>query len=240
MSKTAVVVLALDEYIIGAKTLFNSLRRLGNLPDKITPIVLGQTYCKFAEAVPITDDFSWIPTASIFSKTHNKYFGLTLPFDRIIMLDADTLCVGDCSSLWTDTFTYASMYAAPDTAAQHYYPSRIPELGLDASALFNSGVMIYNQLPTDLLDMIRTEKIISYDGGDQGYLNAYYQLAKPRQHVQLSSEYNQCVCDAHMPKTEIKRIVHFTGAPEMKPWRTNFGGSQQCWYDCWLDMWKTA
>lgn len=230
--QTAIVVLATDEkHLLGTEVLFHSLKKYGNFPPNITLIVMGQESCNFAEAVPITIDYSWIPSVNTYGHTRikqtiNKFFALTLPFDKIILLDADIMCVGDCSYLWfkeTDSF---SIYAAPDTASKLQYDL----MGLDGENIFSSGTSIHNRPnECDIVQQIKDGNCHSYDGGDQGYFNYYYQKIKPNQWGILPSEYNQCL-DKNMPQIEDKRLIHFTGA---KPWD---GCTDNSWYMQWHQL----
>jgi lipopolysaccharide biosynthesis glycosyltransferase len=243
--KAAIVVLSTGEYWRGAKVLFHTLRKYGNLPSSVTTIAMGMKECDFAEAVPITQDYSWVPVSQVnFPRVAEKLFALTLDYDRIIMLDADTICLGDCSLLWSDWLNPLPFYAVRDVASNIYYNQVVAEQGLDPNLLFNAGTMIFDtrKFPlSNFLLSVRNREIVSYDGGDQGYLNCWFQKTKTP-FGWLPLEYNACT-DSHYPRMEsgTEKIVHFTGA-NVKPWNTKIGESdrryplvvrwRQEWEDC--------
>lgn len=63
--------------------------------------------------------------------------------DRILYLDADTLCVGRMGALWSLDLAGASIAAAPEGEAQR----KAARIGRKGSAYFNAGVM--------LIDLVR-------------------------------------------------------------------------------------
>jgi hypothetical protein len=239
--KTAIVTMVIGEdFARGAEVLFHSLARCG-LPDSAERIVIGPDQCSFAKAVPITYDYSDIPVErrSQFIHNANKFFALTLPYDRIICVDSDMLCVGDCSYLWSDRLGRRPFYACRDTAAIHWHEESILRLQLAETLLFNCGVYVYHpaQLPRlhdDMLRLIRNGFLRSYSGGEQGYLNHYMQL----KHVEvgwLPAEYNYCM-DEHMtrvPELAIK-LLHFAGQYG-KPWNCSF--AKDDWRLPWITRW---
>lgn len=221
--KTAVVCLCTSGYSTGAKVLFRTLEKHGRLPDSVDRIALGVKQCSFAKAVPITKSYGWVKVCKKnFPKVADKFFALTLPYDRIILLDADMLCVGDCSHLWSGRIGKLPFYACRDYASEVYYGNNIKSIGLRTDLLFNAGVCIFqnNRMPLfykQFIQMIQQGKIRSYDGGDQGYLNHFFQLSK-YEIGYLPPEYNYCL-DPYMPKltNPSVRLIHFTGA-NAKPW----------------------
>ena len=58
--------------------------------------------------------------------------------DRILYLDADTLCVGRMDALWSLDLAGAALAAAPEGDAQQ----RAAQIGMKSSAYLNAGVML--------------------------------------------------------------------------------------------------
>jgi lipopolysaccharide biosynthesis glycosyltransferase len=218
--ETAIVILATGDYWKGAKVLIHTLRKYGNLPTYVTPIVLGIDKCYFARPASITEDYSGIKVAAgQFAQVAKKFFALTLPYDRIILMDADMLCVGDCSYLWSGVSGKLPFYACRDTASYIYYKKVIDEIGLNPNRVFNAGTMVF-QMPFDLkLFLLEASHGIlqAYDGGDQGYLNHYFQYHGIETGF-LPPEYNCCL-DVNMPQVpdHAKRLIHFCGG-NANPW----------------------
>jgi len=213
--KTAIVILALGDYWKGAKVMFHTLRKYGNLPDWVDTIALGHDR-------PLTMDWSDIPVHQTnFPKVAAKFEALTLGYDRTILLDADMLCLSDCSLLWSDELTLP-FYGVRDLATGVYYGPVLKKLGLNLALNFNGGTMVFNGFDLDGFLKAVSGGLQSYDGGDQGYLNAYFQLVRPDLKVgYLPTAYN-CVLDKNfeqVPDSE-KRIVHFTGS-NANPWDPN-------------------
>jgi hypothetical protein len=78
--------------------------------------------------------------------------------------------------------------------------------------------MVFNRFDLEeFLSSIIGGRLKSYDGGDQGYLNHWFQ-ATGQEVGWLPLEYNACT-DGHYPRMEpgTERLVHFTGA-NAKPW----------------------
>jgi lipopolysaccharide biosynthesis glycosyltransferase len=207
--------------------MFHGLATHG-LPDSVDRVVIGPHHCDFATAISITEDYSDVPVEqrSQFVNTASKLFAFTLKYDRIICIDSDILCVGDCSYLWSDRLGGLPFYAVRDTAAIHWHEEPIIRLRLQESLLFNCGVTIYHPalLPTlhdDILRWIRGGTLFSYDGSDQGYLNQYMQVIQ-HEIGWLPSEYNCCL-DEYMPRIppHAMRMVHFAGELG-KPWNSQF------------------
>jgi lipopolysaccharide biosynthesis glycosyltransferase len=239
--KTAVVTMVTgDEYLLGAEVLFHSLRCHG-MTAAVTPIIIGVDKCDFAEAVPIPTDYSFVPVESATQFVHNakKFFALTLPYDRIICIDSDMLCIGEPGYLWSDSFGSLPFYAVRDTAAIHHHPEVIRRLYLDQNRLFNCGLYVYHPalLPNmhdDLVELIRAGALRSYSGGEQGYLNHYMQYRNVEVGF-LPPEYNYCM-DEFMPRVPLDaiRILHFAG-DWGKPWNCQFGESD--WRSPWIARW---
>jgi alpha-N-acetylglucosamine transferase len=94
-------------------------------------------------------------------------------FDKVVLLDADTLVVRNID----DLFERPPLAAAPD----FLMPDR-----------FNSGVMVLRPSQTTFAAMVAAlDRTQSYDGGDQGFLNGFFDdwYASPVAH-RLPAGYN--------------------------------------------------
>lgn len=241
--RSAIAILCTNDYWKGAKVLFHMLRKYGHLPDTVAQIALGLSACDFAEPVPIAIDYTHIPVNHrYFAHVADKFFALTLEYDRIIVLDADMLCLGDCSYLWSERIGKLSFYACRDSAGVIYYPKVIERIGLNPDLMFHAGTMVFQRdrlgavFVNDLLAHIEGG-LQSYDGGDQGYLNAYFQLVRPDVEIgYLPREYNDCTDQYHpVLAPHLQRIVHLTG-PNMNPWNPQIGPTDHRWH--WIERWR--
>lgn len=214
--------------------LFHTLKKYGGLPDDVARVAMGVDHCDFADAVPTGEMYSWLPVCQRnFPAVGAKFHALTLPFDRVILLDSDMLCVGDCSLLWSRWLDSLPFWAVRDVASVVYYQDRLSQLCLNHSLLFNGGTMVFNlgshpRLASDILGDLREERDEAYDGGDQGYLNSWFQrTGMPFGFLPL--EYNACT-DGHFPRMEpgTERLVHFTGS-NVNPWSPKIGPSDRRW-----------
>lgn len=243
--RIALVVLCTGEYWKGAKVLFHTLRTYGQLPKEIDCIALGQEECNFANPWPISRSYRDIPVnLHYFAKVAAKFDALRLPYDRIILMDADMLCVGDCSLLWSDRIGELSFYAVRDVASAVYYRNEIQKIGLDPNRLFNAGTMIFQMkylqgFYDEIIRMISNNSLSSYDGGDQGYLNHYFQKTGLEIGF-LPLEYNACT-DVHWPRLslEFTRVVHFTGS-NINPWNPRVDEKDRRWglLQRWKEEWN--
>jgi len=240
--KTALAILATGDYAVGAEVMFHTLRRYGNLPDSVDCYAVGMDTCTFAQAYPLSVDYSWVRVSEThFSEVAKKFQALTLGVDRLILMDADMLCVGDCSYLWSGSIGRLPFYACRDTASVVYYDKIIRTIGLDSSRLFNAGTMVFDfrHLPStfhdDLLRDIADGVCLAYDGGDQGYLNHYFQLHRYETGV-LPVEYNESY-DVNMPGVpdHAKRVIHFTGG-NANPWSPRLKANDPRWR--WVTRWQ--
>ncbi len=141
---------------------------------------------------------------------------------RIVYFDCDTLGLGDLSMLWDlDQFADRALYAVRET----------PEMGPWGESLgkLNTGVMVVNAPLLDdrvhdaMLDLARSGH--SYDGGDQGVINAFLAAEAARYETgDLPEEYNVFVNDrigARWPRlAERAKLLHFVGP--VKPWSTTY------------------
>jgi glycogenin len=136
-------------------------------------------------------------------------------FEKIIYLDADLLIVQDLRHLFT-----------ADTGIIAAAPEMLPPDKLQ------SGLMVIRPDAELFLDMIKCVdgthltrgKLTSYDGGDQGFINAYFDdwYQRPASD-RLAYGYNTAQTLAHlyppawthMHRNADIRVVHFSGGAEM-------------------------
>lgn len=157
-----------------------------------------------------------------FGGTYTKLRAWELTeFDRVVLLDADTLVLRNVDEL----FERPAFAAAPD----FLLPDR-----------FNSGVMVLEpSIDTFRRMMAKLGTLESYDGGDQGFLNTFFHdwYAMPAAH-RLPCGYNlhQFIYQFMHGHPSLRatlehdaRIVHYT---VQKPWRSRLtlvGGSELWW-----------
>jgi len=235
--KTAVVTVATGDFIEGARVFYHSLERHG-LPDWIDRLIVGPEICDFATPVPMTTDYDWVSAPNLKNRESLKnFYSLTLDYDRVISVNADMLCVGDPSYLWSERIGSLSFYAVHDTAAQVYYADNLQRLGLDPLTVFNAGLYVYCRdaypnLHEDLMVSIRAGESETYEVGDQGYWNHFFSLRKV-EIGWLPTGLNYCL-DQHFPPpmSADRRIIHFCGP---KPWREK---RIQDWTLPYYEMWE--
>lgn len=239
--KTAIVTLATGEYWKGANVLFRSLERHG-LPDTVDRIVLSNDNVSpdFATRQQITQDYSRIKTKrGQFAKTANKFAAFLLPYDRIIILDSDIFCIQQCSFLWSENMNELPFYAVYDTAAIHYYPDEIRRQGLEENLIFNTGTMVFHpwlmpEMHSAIMKAIGEGWCESYDGGDQGYLNSFFQgVAQETGYLPGGYNYTPDRFMAKLPP-ESRYLYHFAGGRQ--PWEADMSGTPECME--YLQQWR--
>jgi alpha-N-acetylglucosamine transferase len=221
-----------DGYLPGVEALGKSLAVSGSKEAKVvlvTPDIgplsrarLAQQGWKVHAVDPVAS-----PTADrlLFSRFANVFTKLRawelVEFDRVVLLDADTLVLQNVD----DLFVRSAFAAAPD----FFLPDR-----------FNSGVMVIEPSRATFDRMMASLNVAgSYDGGDQGFLNTFYPdwYAMPVEH-RLPVGYNM----AHFIYQFLRghptlrgtlereaKIVHYM---VQKPWQATTiltGGSEAWW-----------
>jgi glycogenin len=170
------------------------------------------------------------PKEELFARFDNVFTKLRIwelvDFDRVVLLDADTLVLQNVD----DLFERPAFAAAPD----FFLPDH-----------FNSGVMVVAPSRKTFADM-RTALVThgSYDGGDQGFLNTFFPdwYAMPIQH-RLPVGYNmahfiyQFLRGHPALKAKLERetkIVHYM---VQKPWqaRLTMTGGSAAWWSTFVD-----
>jgi hypothetical protein len=234
--KIAVVVYATDDFVAGARVLVKTIRKYGNVPENVTFFVMGQDTCDFAETLP-APDYSWLPMLPRYTPMASRLHCLMMSqFDRVIVMGADMMCIGDCSLLWSDNLGPLSLYAAPD-CCQSYYVSQLAALDMDPAKLFGTDMAVYQNLPhTDFLEWVRSDERRTFVGTDAGYLNYYYQKVRPNDWGWLPAGYNYCLDDNMLP-VEDKVFIHFTEPLTNKPWKADRSDAKdsQPYYARWRE-----
>lgn len=234
----AIVVQATKSYLLGAETLFYSIKKYNKCANvdlvytTDEPIHSKAMEYLGAKNYLINNKYKNITKRDCFIETGKKLSSLELDYDRVIQIDADVLCVGDIGELFSSMFDDKDLFAAKDTA-RHYYSQQM-NFDLNMELNFNAGVIIFNRSflnkREEFLDLLQMNALYSYDGGDQGYLNYYCQKFNIPFGF-MDNKYNY-VLDPNMPcvnKREI-RIIHFTG---IKPWSDKRKDFYKEWYETW-------
>ena len=217
-----------SNYLPGALVLCSSLRKTGTkhaivllLCGDFSPQIIQVAHKHFdrvvvAPTIRSTDtanlDLLGRPELDItYSKLH-VFDPQILPFDRVCFLDADVLVLSPIDDIFG--------FLAPESVEF----GASPDIGWPDC--FNSGVFITKpskRLFNSLTDFSRTNA--SFDGGDQGLLNAFFNdwpTRTPTLAVRIPFIYNvtPTAFYSYMPafakyKAQIKTI-HFVG--KKKPW----------------------
>ena len=219
-----------DAYVPGLETLGRSLLETGTRIPRVALVTrdvspgarakLGAQGWRLREVEPIGNprgDVLLPRFANVFTKL--RVWELD-DYDKVVFLDADTIVLQNIDEL----FDRPSLAAAPD----FLLPDR-----------FNSGVMVVEPSSAMLAEMLaRLPELMSYDGGDQGFLNEFFDwYASPPEH-RLPAAYNthqfifQFIAAHHLLRERLLggiKIVHYT---VQKPWReVAIVGGSQLWWD---------
>lgn len=235
--KTAVVTLAYGEHLRGAEMLFHSLR-LHGMPADCDAIVLSPepVSIDFARNVVVSEaGFPYLPTQN----NYRKMAAYSLGYDRVLTIDSDVMCIGDCRMLWSDHLNSYPIYATRDYGATDRHLDGVRQFSLDPDLIFNAGVLVYNHwllpdLYRDFIDSSAAGLAQSYNNSDQGWLNCYCQ----QQRIPvgwLPPEYNFMLAGTFpMLPANAVRLIHYVG-PVGKPWDPPVDPSS--WRAPWLALW---
>lgn len=207
----------------GANALAASIRRVSSVPlivmctEEADQSLLEGDNMIVREVTPIKNP-NPLPGAQdrfLYTFTKLNIFAMT-DWDRLVFVDADAILLQNIDEL----FAIDEFAAAPDFGIELHHER------------FNSGVLCCQPVP-GLFDtmMQRSRSITSYDGGDQGFLNVFFE--KPRM---LDYRYNTLKrLYVHHPNlfdwSEIK-VLHYVG---QKPWTALAAGSDE--YAPLVDVW---
>lgn len=228
-----------ESYLPGVEALGSSLASSGTTEPRVlmvTPEVRTATRDRMTAQGWIVREIAPIlnPNPSTqqmlprFSAAYTKLRAWQLTdFDKVVLLDADTIVMKNVD----DLFERPELAAAPD----FFLPDR-----------FNSGVMVLDPSEPTFDRMIHAlGQQPSYDGGDQGFLNLFFEgwYASSIEH-RLPTGYNIAhfiyqFMHSHASawKTlqhEIK-IVHYL---VQKPWksRPTFTGASDVWWNAYFKV----
>lgn len=220
-----------DGYLAGVEALGRSLVETGSVVPRVVMVTTDVSQSARAQLVaqgwtlrvvaPVPSPPNDEAIYTRFAQSYTKLRAFELvDLDKIVFLDADTVVLSNIDEL----FERPSMAAAPD----FFMPDR-----------FNSGVMVIEPSETLFTELMgQLGHLASYDGGDQGLLNAHWPdwWAMPVEH-RLGAGYNMHhfvyqFMSSHPAllrsfTAEIK-IVHYT---LQKPWQQfNLSGGSQVWW----------
>ncbi|GMH13217.1 hypothetical protein Nepgr_015058 [Nepenthes gracilis] len=230
-----------DEFLLGVRVLGKSIRDTKSKKDMVVLVSDGVSgYSKklleaegwIVEMIPLLKNPNQVrPTRFWGVYTKLKIFNMT-NYKKVVYLDADTIVIKSIDDLFK-----CGKFCA----------------NLKHSERLNSGVLVVEPseaLFTDMLSKVKTTH--SYTGGDQGFLNSYYdgfanahlfepglsldELKAPEMQ-RLSTLYNADVglymlANKWMVDEKELRVIHYTLGP-LKPWD---------WWTAWLvkpvDLWQ--
>lgn len=232
-----------DEFLLGVRVLGKSLRDTGVTKDMVALVSDGVS----EGGIRLLEADGWIveriellanpnskrPTRFWGVYTKLKIFNMT-EYRRVVYLDADTIV----------TRSIEDLFECQGFCANLKHSERL-----------NSGVMVVEPSSRLFEDMVsKVQSTYSYTGGDQGFLNSYYEgfadaqlfnpdlspeirKARPKKMERLSTLYNADVglfalANKWMVDANELRVIHYTLGP-LKPWD---------WYTAWLlepvKMWQ--
>lgn len=225
-------VAAESDYLPGLAALDYSIKRNGNIPDRVKRVLISSTIAGFegwTVVKPRIEDYAGIPNGvqrwkPQYAKARWKLDALILDSDVTVLLDADTLCLGDISELFAPAH---EIMAALDN-------------GIGPSKRLNSGVLSLSgpnrkEIREELIQIMRRGG--SFDGADQGAYQSYV-ATHPDAWGQLDQKYNVLKRLYRAPwasdlwdslKDDI-RILHFVGR---KPWiapETGYKHLEDLWH----------
>jgi glycogenin glucosyltransferase len=230
-----------DRYVPGAEVLGRSLRASGTRAELVLLATADVTRVGRArlraqgwsirDVAPIPSPHPEAHMLPRFADVFTKLRAWELEeFDRVVLLDADTLVLRNVDEL----FDRPAFAAAPD----FFLPDR-----------FNSGVVVLAPSRATFADMVQAldgeAGAEGYDGGDQGFLNAYFAnwYSMPREH-RLPVGYNtpnfifQFLHGHPTVRERVEREVKILHYLVQKPWlatSTLTGGSEP-WWRTWYEV----
>ncbi|XP_068136853.1 glycogenin-1 [Hyperolius riggenbachi] len=247
MADEAFVTLATnDTYVKGALVLGSSLRKhhtTRKLCVLITPQVSGnmrKVLDKVFDDVRVVDVLDSEDSARL-ALMERPELGITLTklhcwtlteYTKCVFMDADTLVLANID----DLFKREELSAAPDPG----WPD-----------CFNSGVFVYKPsivTYNDLLDLAKQKG--SFDGGDQGLLNAFFcswPTADIHKHLPFVYNLSSVSIYSYVPAFKAfggnAKVVHFLG--KKKPWNYTYdiktqtvkGEAQDQFHPEFLQLW---
>ncbi|KAJ2452663.1 glycogenin glucosyltransferase [Coemansia sp. RSA 2424] len=247
--------LTTDSYMHGALALAASLRATGTRHEIICLVADGQLSRPALErlgpafdrivSVPIldtndTNNLALLGRPDLGSTVTKVGVWALTEYERVAFLDADTLVLGSIDSLLC-LDPSAELLPGEVAVGRDYRPNggmlnegllaAAPDLGWPDC--FNSGVFVAKpsaSTHTRLLALLASQG--SFDGGDQGLLNAYFDDWSRADHTRRlpfaynttsTSFYTYAPAFAHF--ADSIKVVHFIGAQKPWKWRRAHDGS---------------
>ncbi len=224
-SRDAFVTLLYGGFLLGARVLGQSLKETGTRMDMIA--LCTEAVSETTKGILRADGWIIKPIGNIHnpyegqSKRGNYFSGIfsklyiwnMTDYERIIYVDSDALVLSNVDHMF-DCGTFCATYRHSD--------------------LFNAGIIVVepsSEIFSDMRDKIPL--LPSYDDGDQGFLNVYFDdlvyapffnwsnSSRQRQNMRMPAELNADVGIYYISscwniKGDIK-IIHYTLGP-IKPW----------------------
>ncbi|KAJ1815209.1 glycogenin glucosyltransferase [Coemansia sp. RSA 2675] len=247
--------LTTDSYLHGALTLAASLRATGSQHEIVCLVADGQLSRPALErlapafdrivSVPILDtndvnNLALLGRPDLGSTVTKIGIWALTEYERVAFLDADTLVLDQIDSLLC-LDPSAELLPGDAAVGRDYRPNGgMNNEGLLAAApdlgwpdCFNSGVFVAKPSTTThtrLLALLASQG--SFDGGDQGLLNAYFDDWSRADHTRRlpfaynttsTSFYTYAPAFAHF--ADSIKVVHFIGAQKPWKWRRAHDGS---------------
>lgn len=258
MRYSFVTLLATEAYLAGVLVLWHSLRKSGSAHDLLVLI----TYKASPDTLSLLDNLridythaDRIPSPHRHEAKNPLYymfdkltiFGL-IEYDKVVYLDADMLV---CRNI-DDLFERPS-WSAVNTGGM------LPEYAHWKQ--FNAGLMVIEPDLGLFSDLLRQkDRLPSSDGGDQGFLHAYFPEWPQRPEFHLDHAYNMCAgfvsryCElfgytlpdqvgTSQPGEKEIKVLHYWA--HLKPWRRgkHDGGANdletrvyRLWWTCLEDL----
>lgn len=227
-----------DAYVPGVEALGRSLRKSGTREERIVMVTsdvspaarraVSEQGWSVREVEPLSapnngKDVLFRRFGGVFTKL--RAWELT-DLDKVVFLDADTLVLQNVDEL----FDRPEIAAAPD----FLMPDR-----------FNSGVMVLDPNRETFRRMVESlDATMSYDGGDQGFLNSFFSgwYAMPVEH-RLPVGYNlfhfifQFVEAHSVLRSTLQREAKILHYAVQKPWRPlpQVTGGSAPWWQMYYD-----
>lgn len=222
-SESYVTLATNDNYALGALVLAASLRAV-QTTKKISILItegvsknIRKVLTKFFDLIEMVDILA-SPDKKILQALKRPELSVTLTkihcwklkqFNKCVFMDADTMVTKNCDELF-----------------QRDELSAVPDIGWPDC--FNSGVFVYQPSQKTFNEMIiMANNEGSFDGGDQGLLNSYFNdWSTTNIDRHLSFIYNMTLTSAYSYLPAYKRfgqnvkIIHFLGT--LKPWHCSY------------------
>lgn len=225
--RCAYVTIVSGDYHHGARALANSLRAVSDVPLLALCTPDADRAALLASGIHVIDVPAIVGPAPAhsgrvqdrFAATYTKLHAFRLGFlDRVVHVDSDAVVLQPVDEL----------FDGDDFAA-------VPDAGLDLPTRehFNSGVFAVSPSAALFDDMMsRLATTASYDGGDQGFLNAYFPSWRALDPVFNTTKRIFSHHSALFDDDDV-RVLHYVGA---KPWQPGRSGGRYDELDArWLE-----